>query len=95
MDNITIGQYIPGSSWIYKMDPRMKIILTVILMVITFILPSLISVSIALGLFVLVFITTRIPLMKMLLGLKPVVYLMIFTFITKGDNLIRHSKEMT
>ena len=96
MDNITIGPYILGSSWIYKMDPRMKIILTVILMVITFILPSLISVSIALGLFVLVFITTRIPLMKMLLGLKPVVYLMIFTFIlqicyTKGseDTLIK------
>ena len=51
MDNITIGQYIPGNSWIYKMDPRMKIILTFILIAVIFILPTLISVSVALGIF--------------------------------------------
>lgn len=25
MNNITIGQYVPGHSLIYKMDPRVKI----------------------------------------------------------------------
>ena len=28
--DITIGQYFPGDSVIHKMDPRMKIILTVV-----------------------------------------------------------------
>ena len=28
MNNITIGQYVPGKSWIYKLDPRTKILLT-------------------------------------------------------------------
>ena len=27
MDNISFGQYVPGNSWIYKLDPRMKIFL--------------------------------------------------------------------
>ena len=26
MDNISFGQYVPGNSWIYKLDPRLKII---------------------------------------------------------------------
>lgn len=81
MDNITIGEYVPGNSWIYKMDPRMKIVLTFLLMVVTFMLPSLISASIALGVFFLIFITTRIPLIKMLKGLKPILYLVLFSFI--------------
>lgn len=94
--DITIGQYIPGTSWIYKMDPRMKIVLTFILMVVIFLLPTLLSITIALGIFMLMFITTRIPFLKMLKGLKSVIYLMIFTFVlqiiyTKGnsDTLIK------
>lgn len=93
MDNITIGEYVPGHSWIYKMDPRMKIILTFLLMVVTFLLPTLISVGIALGIFFLIFITTRIPLIKMIKGLKPILYLVLFSFILqviytkKGDLL--------
>lgn len=90
MNNISIGQYIPGNSWIYRLDPRMKIVLTFVLMVVVFILPTLYSVLIALAVFFLLFITTRIPILKMLGGLKPVIYLLIFTIIlqicyTKGD----------
>ena len=96
MNNITIGQYIPGNSWIYKMDPRIKIILTFIFMAVIFILPSILSVSIALLIFFVIIITARIPLLKMISGLKGVVYLMLFTFVlqicyTKGssDTLIK------
>ncbi len=96
MNNITIGQYIPGDSWIYKMDPRIKIILTFVFMAIIFILPSIISVSVALAIFVFIVVIARIPLLKMISGLKAVVYLMLFTFVlqlcyTKGtpDTLIK------
>lgn len=81
MDNITIGEYVPGNSWIYKMDPRMKIVLTFVLMVVIFLLPKLLYVSVALGVYFLIFITTRIPLLKMLKGLKPVLYLVLFSFV--------------
>ncbi len=81
MNNITIGQYIPGKSWIYRLDPRMKIVLTILLMVVVFLLPTLYSVAIALGLFFVMFLTTGIPLMKMIKGLKPIIFLVLFTFV--------------
>ena len=34
MENISFGQYYPGKSWIYKLDPRFKIVSTIVLMVI-------------------------------------------------------------
>ena len=43
--DITIGQYFPGDSVVHKMDSRMKIILTVLLIVaILFAKPCLLSV---------------------------------------------------
>ena len=38
MNNITFGQYVPGDSWVYKLDPRVKIILTILLIVILFLI---------------------------------------------------------
>ncbi len=89
MNNITIGQYIPGDSWIYKLDPRLKIILTFLFMVIIFILPSLLSMVISLGVFILLVISTKIPLMKMIKGLKAILFLLLFTFVLQ----IIYSKE--
>ena len=41
MNNITIGQYVPGNSWIYKMDPRMKIFLSIVWIVALFLVPNI------------------------------------------------------
>jgi len=79
MNNVTFGQYIPGDSWIYKLDPRIKIILTVLYIVLIFLLPNLLSMLIALGTFIVIFISTRISIIKWLKGLKPVLFLLIFT----------------
>lgn len=81
MNNITFGQYIPGDSWIYKLDPRLKIILTILYIVLIFLLPNLISMAISLGLFVLIFISTRISIFKWLKSMKPVMFLLLFTII--------------
>ena len=81
MNNITFGQYIPGDSWIYKLDPRLKIILTILYIVLIFLLPNLISMAIGLGLFALIFISTRISIFKWLKSMKPVMFLLLFTII--------------
>lgn len=81
MNNITFGQYIPGSSWVYKLDPRTKIILTVLLIVLIFIIPNLVGMLIALGAFLLIFISTRISLWKVVKGLRPVMFLLLFTIV--------------
>lgn len=79
MNNITFGQYIPGNSWVYKLDPRTKIILTVLMIVIIFLIPNLMGMLIALGVFLLLFISTRISLWRVIKGLRPVIFLLTFT----------------
>ena len=60
MDNITFGQYVEGHSWIYKLDPRVKIFLAILLIVTIFLIPNLIGMGIAFGVFLLIFLSTRI-----------------------------------
>ncbi|MBQ3253121.1 MAG: energy-coupling factor transporter transmembrane protein EcfT [Acholeplasmatales bacterium] len=81
MDNITFGQYIPGKSWIYKLDPRTKILLTIALIVLIFLIPNLEIMLIAVGVFFVLFLTTRVPFLKVLKGLRGVLFLLLFTVV--------------
>lgn len=81
MNNIVIGQYIPGNSWIYKMDPRIKIVSLIILMVATFLLNSFYLMLVMFMLMLVMFLSTRVPFMKMIRGLKPLMFLLTFTFV--------------
>ncbi|NLN50567.1 MAG: energy-coupling factor transporter transmembrane protein EcfT [Acholeplasmataceae bacterium] len=100
MNNIVIGQYIPGNSWIYKIDPRIKISALIILMVATFLLNSFLLMSIMFILMLIMFLTTRVPFIKMIKGLKPLVFLLTFTFFiqilgatpTEGSKLLFESQ---
>lgn len=81
MNNITIGQYVPGHSWIYKMDPRVKIFMVIGLMVILFLIPNMYLMLGYLGLFVVMYLSTRLPIIKMIKGMRPVLFLSAFTFV--------------
>lgn len=87
MNNITIGQYISGDSWLHKLDPRIKLFSLIILLIATFLVPvsadfiPLISMSSMLVLIIILTISTKIPLRKVLNGLKPIVFLLTFTFV--------------
>ena len=41
LNDITLGQYFPGNSVIHRMDPRMKLILTILYIVGVFIVANL------------------------------------------------------
>ena len=81
MNNIVIGQYIPGNNWIYKLDPRVKILALILLMVATFLINSFYVMLIMFGLMLIMFLTTKVPFLKMIRGLKPLLFLLTFTFI--------------
>lgn len=81
MNNITIGQYVPGNSWVYKLDPRLKVILTILFIVMIFLVSSLKTMLIAFGVFLLIFISTRVSIIRLIRGLKPLLFLLVFTFI--------------
>ena len=99
MNSITIGQYIPLNTWIYKLDPRVKILLTIFWIVILFLVPvnNIYAMLVALGVMILIVLSTRVPFIKMIKGMRPVLFLMLFTFVlqniyydptTKGGEII-------
>jgi len=87
--NITIGQYIPGDSVIHKADPRTKIILSIVFMIMIFLMNTFWTFT-AITLFtILAIVISSVPLKYTLKGLKPLLLIIIFAsvinvFTTKG-----------
>ena len=74
---ITIGQYIPGDSVVHKADPRTKIILSIVFMVVIFLVNSFWTIM-AMTLFVLLsVIISGVPMKYTLRGLKPILFIII------------------
>ena len=94
LKDITLGQYFPGNTVAHRLDPRTKILLVVLYIVALFCAKHIISYGLmALTLLVCVKIS-KVPFKTMVKGLKPVVFIVVFTavlnlFFTPGDrNLV-------
>ncbi|WP_010285115.1 energy-coupling factor transporter transmembrane component T family protein [Bacillus timonensis] len=91
--NIIIGRYIPGNSPIHKMDPRAKLLLIFCYVFIVFLANSVLTYAL-LGIYTLVIVfLTKVQLRYILSGLKPILWVILFTFIlhiflTKEGNLL-------
>jgi energy-coupling factor transport system permease protein len=81
MKNIIIGQYIPGKGLFYRLDPRTKIVSVLFIMIAVFLLQTIEQLLIALGVAIIMLLIGRISIIKVLKGLKPILVLLIFTFI--------------
>ena len=79
--NITIGQYIDGESILHRLDPRTKIIATIIFMIVVFLMKNLMSYVIFAVLLIIMIIIAKIPIKYTLKGLKPILFIIIFTVI--------------
>lgn len=77
--DITIGQYFPGKSALHKMDPRMKIILLIVYIVIIFICKNFVSLSLMSISLVFMVALSRIPINVIMRGIKPIIIIIIFT----------------
>lgn len=92
-NNMVLGQYYNTDSWIHKLDPRVKIISLLLLMIGLFLLDNI---YILIGFFVsinILVISTKIPYLKFLNSLKSVSFLILFMFVfqvlfRKSDNII-------
>lgn len=92
--DITIGQYFPGKSVIHKLDPRVKIVLTLAYIVMLFAASNPLGLSIGILFLVLAYGVSRIPASMILKSLKPVVPIILFTsvlnmFFIEGDILFQ------
>jgi energy-coupling factor transport system permease protein len=77
--DITLGQYFPGDSAVHRLDPRMKILLTIAYMVMLFLAANAWGLAVAVAFLVAVTLVSRIPFKMVLRGIKPLVPIIIIT----------------
>ncbi len=81
MREITLGQYYPVSSPIHRLDPRIKLLISMIYLVgMFFVKHFIVFGAVALCVFAVILVS-RVPLLKVLKSLKVVIFLLLFTFI--------------
>ena len=95
--DITIGQYYPGGSIIHKLDPRVKLMGTLVFIVTLFAFGSPVSYLAATAALTAVIAMSRVPLGYILRGLKAIFVLMVVTalfnlFLTPGETLVQFWK---
>ena len=91
--DITIGQYLPGDSFIHKLDPRTKILISIMFIVCLFIIDKFIGYTFIVAFLAAVVYIAKIPPRYLYKGLKPVFFLIILTavlniFMLRGGNLL-------
>lgn len=79
--DITIGQYFPGDSVIHKMDPRAKMLLDILYLVMLFTAQNFTGLLTAILFMVLCYILANVKLIMILKSIKPILPLMIFTMV--------------
>ena len=103
LTDITLGQYFPGNSFLHHLDPRAKILATMIFIVAIFFANSVATYGIVTAFVVLNFIISRLPAKLILKSLKPLWIIIIFTmgihvFSTPGEiwwqyGILHNTKE--
>ena len=81
LNNITMGQYYPVDSKVHRLDPRVKLILTIVFIVTVFMARTFLGYAVILG---FVWLTSRlanVPFRMLLRGLKPLRLIIILTFL--------------
>ena len=93
MTNITLGQYFPGNSSIHRLDPRTKILLMLLYIVVVFLVQSLWLFILPFAFVVLVTLLSKVPVSYVLRSLKPLRFFLLFMFfinlfLTPGENVL-------
>jgi len=91
ISDITLGQFFPGKSIIHRLDPRTKILLTILYIVSVFLANNPTVFLLLIISVVSMILISGISMRVILRGIKPIFYVLIFTaliniFMTKGDS---------
>jgi energy-coupling factor transport system permease protein len=90
---VTLGQYIPADSFIHKLDPRCKLLITVLSMVLIFMSGSFPAMAMWSLLIIFLAKRSKIPARTLIRSARPILVLIIFTsllhiFFTGGSTVI-------
>ncbi|RJX24016.1 MAG: energy-coupling factor transporter transmembrane protein EcfT [Dethiobacter sp.] len=81
MRSITLGHYLPGNSLLHKLDPRVKLLSLLILIVALFLVKTFLGFLLFAAFMLIIFASSRLPWRYFLRGLRPILYIVLFTLI--------------
>ena len=93
--DITIGQYYPVDSPVHRLDPRVKLVSTLLYLISLFLFRSISGYIVATIFLGTVIRLSKVPLRYIVKGLKPVILLLMITvlfnlFLTRGGEVLFH-----
>ncbi len=88
--DITLGQYYPADSILHKLDPRVKLVTTIVFLVALFVANDWVGYLVATVFLVTVIRLSKVPFHFMVKGLKAIFFILLITmffnlFLTPGD----------
>ena len=91
--DITLGQYFPGNSPVHNLDPRAKLVAMICYIAALFLGQWFVAYGVCLAVLVCVVAVSRVSVKALLRGMKPVVFILVFTavlnvFYTPGEPLV-------
>lgn len=93
LNNVIIGQYVEGNSFIHHMDAKAKIIISFLYMIMLFAIKTVPSYLVVSVFTLLTVFVCSVPLKLIIKGLKPMILILIFTAVlnllmTRGEPLV-------
>jgi energy-coupling factor transport system permease protein len=81
MEKMIFGRYIPGDSFVHRLDPRSKLVFVFIFIAIVFLANNAITYALILVFSLITVLVSQIRLYFLINGLKPILFLLVFTFL--------------
>lgn len=79
--DITIGQYYPANSVVHRLDPRVKIMCTLLYLISLFLFKSVLGYALCTIFLAAVIRTSKVPFKFIMKGLKPIIMLLMITLL--------------
>lgn len=94
--DITIGQYYPAKSILHRLDPRVKLVSTLLYLISLFLFKSIPGYIVATVFLITVIQMSRVPISFIVKGLKPIIMLLLITvlfnlFLTRDGDVLFHA----
>jgi energy-coupling factor transport system permease protein len=91
--DMALGQFYPADSVLHRMDPRFKITLAMLYIVLAFLVDTAWGYGMLFLLIVVATTFSRVPVRVLLKGLRPLLFILVFTFVlnlflTRGGNVL-------
>ncbi|MBQ7125308.1 MAG: energy-coupling factor transporter transmembrane protein EcfT [Clostridia bacterium] len=93
LKDITLGQFFPGNSFLHRLDPRVKIILAILYIVVVFLCKNIYTFGVIAAFSAFLVLLSGISLKTILKSLKPLIFILSFTtiynvFFHDGETLL-------